>query len=208
MENVLVIATALLVLTPAIVLHEFAHGWVAYRLGDSTAYLAGRLTLNPLKHVDPVGTIIIPGTLFLLYYFKLLPHLMLFGWAKPIPVNFRALRHPKQDMMCVGMAGPLVNVLLAFFLSRFWNLELSAAWRTLLEISIYLNLGLAVFNMIPIPPLDGSRLVMGLLPRELAIPYMKLERFGLLIVVVCLQLGLLRFVYPIVDILANALGVH
>ena len=207
METILIFLTAVVVLTPAIVLHEFAHGWIANQLGDSTARLAGRLTLNPLKHVDPVGTVLIPGTIFLLNFFRITHGLMPFGWAKPIPVNFRALNNPKRDMIWVALAGPAVNIMLASFFSLFWKLDMSTGWRILLEYSIYLNLYLAVFNLVPIPPLDGSRIMMGLLPRDMARAYSQLEPFGLLIVVVLINMGFFSFTYPLVDYLANLLGV-
>lgn len=186
----------------AIILHECAHGWVAHKLGDPTAKTLGRLTLNPLKHIDPVGTVILPAMLF---YFH---SPVMFGWAKPVPVNFLSLRNPKRDMMWVGIAGPIVNVALAVLFSLLLKLNLSASNLKVAESAIVINLVLAIFNMIPIPPLDGSRLVMGLLPRGIAIRYAQLERYGMFLVLLLLYAGLFdTLVWPIVQSLAKILGV-
>jgi Zn-dependent protease len=165
----------------AITFHEAAHAYAAWRLGDDTAHRLGRVTFNPLKHVDPFGTILLPALLFL----TKAP--FLFGWAKPVPVAFGRLGHPRRDMAIVAMAGPLTNVLLAFgsaiLLRVVWLLPGAIApWtvQTLYQ-SILLNLVLAIFNMLPLPPLDGSRVVMSILPNALAKPFAKLERFGFLI---------------------------
>jgi Zn-dependent protease len=166
----------------AITLHEAAHGFAALRLGDDTAYRLGRVTLNPLKHIDPFGTIIMPGILLL----SGAP--FLFGYAKPVPVNFRRLRDPKRDMVLVAAAGPGMNLALALasvILLRLWfdATGTTEGWvsRTL-EASLVLNLVLAVFNMLPLPPLDGGRVAVGLLPRSLAIPLARLERWGMFII--------------------------
>jgi Zn-dependent protease len=165
----------------AITFHEAAHAFTAWRLGDDTAHRLGRVTFNPLKHVDPFGTILIPALLFL----TKAP--FLFGWAKPVPVAFQRLGKPRRDMALVAIAGPLTNVVLAVVSATLirlaWQLpEVMAPWfvQTLYQ-SILLNLILAIFNMFPIPPLDGSRIVMSLLPKALARQYAKLERFGFLI---------------------------
>ncbi len=199
----------IIALVPAIILHEYAHGWVANQLGDPTAKLLGRLTLNPIRHIDPMGSIIIPGLLFLAYFSGWTNHLLLFGWAKPVPVNFSKLNVPKRDMMLVAAAGPLVNVLLAMLIGAV--IKLFPSQNTLMDVLIWaieLNLTLAVFNMIPIPPLDGSRIVSGLLPNQMAYTYNRLEPFGILIVLVLLQFGLLRFIYPIVEHLSILFGVN
>ena len=191
----------------AVVLHECAHGWMANKLGDPTAKEAGRLTLNPLKHIDPVGTIILPGILIAM---RMLGYpSVIFGWAKPVPVNFSRLRHPKRDMMWVGLAGPAVNIILAVIASQLIRINLPLkTFDTLYDIVI-INLILAIFNMIPVPPLDGSRLVAGLLPDALARPYMRLEPYGLVIVFGLLYLGAFKHVVvPIVDQLSNLLGVN
>jgi len=172
----------------AITLHEAAHGFVAWRRGDDTAYMLGRVTFNPLRHIDLLGTVIVP--LVLLFS----PAHMLFGWAKPVPVNFRRLRHPRRDMVWVAAAGPTVNVMLAYGSNLLLHLVLFltstvAQWagENLIN-SIQINLVLAVFNMIPLPPLDGGRVAVGLLPRRLAYGLARLERFGFLIIIVALFL--------------------
>ncbi len=191
----------------AVVVHEYAHGWVAYKLGDPTAKLAGRLTLNPLMHVDPVGTIFLPGILIALRLLGM--NTFLFGWAKPIPVNFERLNNPRRDMMLVGLAGPAVNVVLAVAFSQFMRFSLSLDVHKFVEVAVFINLLLATFNMIPVPPLDGSRLVMGLLPRELAIPYSRLERYGILVVIALIYMGIVdTVVIPIVVWAGRLLGVQ
>ena len=177
----------------AVVIHEFAHGWMAYKLGDPTAKYSGRLTLNPIAHIDPVGTIILP--LFLI----ITGSPILFGWAKPIPVNFRGLHNPKKDMIWVGLAGPCANIILAVIISLILKLGIVFIPFLVLKYFMLLNLVLAVFNLIPIPPLDGSRVVMGLLPPKAAYQYMQLEQFGFIIIVVMLYLGLFQsIIWPIV----------
>ena len=167
----------------AITFHEAAHGYVAWRLGDDTAYRLGRVTFNPVKHIDAFGTVILPGLLIVL------GSPFLFGYAKPVPVNFPRLRRPKQDMVWVAAAGPAVNVLLAIASAALVHAvpELPTAlqgWAlATLERSVLLNLVLAVFNMIPLPPLDGGRVAVGLLPAEYARSVARLERYGMLIII-------------------------
>ena len=165
----------------AITFHEAAHAYAAWRLGDDTALRLGRVTFNPVKHVDLFGTILLPALLFL----TAAP--FLFGWAKPVPVAFHRLTNPRRDMALVAVAGPLTNVLLAFasalMFQLVWLVPAAAApWlaQTLYQ-SILLNLVLAIFNMIPVPPLDGGRIAVSLMPGALARPYAKLERFGFVI---------------------------
>ena len=173
---------------------------MALQLGDPTAKRAGRLTLNPLKHIDPVGTIIVPVAL------KIMGAPVL-GWAKPVPVNFAGLNNPKRDMIWVALAGPLTNLIIASFLSKMLIFVQSLFWAKIISMGIIINLVLAVFNLIPIPPLDGSRIVMGLLPNKLALSYSKVEPFGLIIVIVLLSLGMFRYVWVVVSIAALLLGV-
>lgn len=200
------VITIVVILFTAVVLHEYAHGWVALKCGDPTAQMAGRLTFNPIKHIDLVGTIILPGVLIVLRAMGV--PVFPIGWAKPVPVNFMRLRKPKRDMILVGMAGPAINIVIAVGASIILRVGLPETVNAFLVLTIFINVLLAVFNMLPVPPLDGSRLVMGLLPNKLAYPYSKLEPFGIIIVIVLLNLGVFeKVIIPVVDVVINFLGV-
>jgi Zn-dependent protease len=209
------IATWLIPLIIAIVFHEVSHGLVAKRLGDPTAAERGRLTFNPIRHVDPFGTVILPLILAL-------SHAPIFGWAKPVPVNYRRLRHPRRDMVLVALAGPGMNLLLAIVgaLVLAATLTFSANPDSLGSTFVagnalnfvLINLFLAVFNLLPIPPFDGGHVVQGLLPPPLAQSFGKLGRYALLVLVVLLlvlpMLGINvvgHLVSPLVDRLATGL---
>ncbi len=201
------ILTIIVILFLAMVIHEYAHAWAANKLGDPTAKLAGRMTLNPIKHIDLFGTIILPIVLTVMRFLG--SPFFPIALAKPVPVNFLRLRNPKRDMMLVGMAGPAINVVLAVLLSLTLKLGLASGINELIGLAIFINLILAIFNMIPIPPLDGSRLVMGLLPQKIGVQYGRLERFGILIVFALLPLGLFeKVVLPVVIICGHFLGVQ
>ena len=167
----------------AITFHEAAHAFAAWQLGDDTALRLGRMTFNPLKHVDPFGTVLLPALLLI----TRAP--FLFGWAKPVPVNFARLNNPRRDTMIVAAAGPIANLILAAgsaaLINVLWLLPAMAQqWSTaMLYNSILLNLVLAIFNMLPLPPLDGGRIAVSLLPDSLARPLARLERYGFLILI-------------------------
>ncbi len=194
----MLIAT-ILILLAAMTVHEVSHGFTAHRLGDDTAKRAGRLTLNPLRHIDPFWTVLLPALL----YFTTGGRFMI-GMAKPVPVNFSKLRNPRRDMILVALAGPLSNMAMAAVLAFFFKIN----HNPLLLYGIYLNLGLGVFNLIPIPPLDGSRVVSALLSVRWAIPYLRIERFGFIVI---LFLSLKGYLMPCVrfgmDIFCRFLGI-
>jgi Zn-dependent protease len=186
--------TAVLAVVPvvlAIVLHEASHGYVARIFGDQTAWMLGRVTLNPLKHIDPIGTVAVPGILLLT------GAPFLFGWAKPVPVNFGNLRHPKRDMIWVAGAGPMANFVMAIL----WAFIAQAAAPSgplasdglyqMAQIGISINLVLMVLNLLPIPPLDGGRIAVGLLPTPAANALARLEPYGFIVILVLLVTGLL-----------------
>jgi Zn-dependent protease len=200
----------LIILAPplllALTVHEFAHGYVAYRLGDPTAKNAGRLTLNPLKHLDPIGTIAF-------FFIK-------FGWAKPVPVNPNYFKNPRKDMLWVALAGPATNLAMAIISAivtkLVWALASLLPYSALAEAilvplnamliaSVWINLVLCIFNFLPIPPLDGSRILSGILPDDLARSYQQVERYGFIIILVLAFSGILsKVILPVISF-ANSL---
>ncbi len=194
----------ILLLTPPILLavtvHESAHGWMAWKLGDPTARNMGRLTLNPISHLDPIGTLVFFLT-------------QTIGWAKPVPVNPMYFRNPKQDMIWVALAGPVSNILLAVVSAvilrqligplSMWHTDYNYVIKPLLYmsfISIQINIGLAIFNLIPVPPLDGSKVLMGILPDSAVESYLKVERYGFLILLLLIFTGVTdRIIVPVIN---------
>jgi Zn-dependent protease len=188
----------------AMTVHEFAHGLAAYKLGDSTARFSGRLTLNPLAHIDPFWTVILPLVLFL----STSGHFV-FGAAKPVPINYRALKNPKKDIIWIGLSGPLANLIFAFIISLVLKfVPLSGIFVQLLLNLFLINIVLALFNLIPLPPLDGSRVVMGLLPERLSRQYISFERYGFIILFALIWMGAFeRVLWPMVISVAGFMGI-
>lgn len=200
------IAIAALPVIFAITLHEAAHGYAARHFGDPTAWQEGRITANPLKHIDLVGTIIVPIAILLLSTGGIL-----FGWAKPVPVNFGRLRQPKRDMLWVAAAGPAANLAMALF----WGAVMKLAWllplnffslpmARMAEIGMAVNIALMVLNLFPLPPLDGGRIAVSLLPQQAAWRYAQLERFGFPILLILLFTGILSAVLsPVMNLVGG-----
>ena len=206
-ETLYSIATWLVPLTIAIVFHEVAHGLVARRLGDPTAERMGRLTLNPVKHIDPFGTIVLPVILAL-------SHAPIFGWAKPVPVRSDRMRHPRRDMVIVALAGPGMNLLLAVLATAILAATIAFADTRPMTLGAFIaanavnflliNIFLAIFNLIPLPPFDGGHVVEGLLPRPAAARFQALGRYSLLILIVLLLV--LPMLSPELNIVGKAVS--
>lgn len=182
----------------AVTLHEVAHGWVARVLGDHTAETLGRLSFNPLKHVDPVGTVLVPGLLYALAG-------IVFGWAKPVPVNWENLRNPRRDMALVALAGPLANVVMLLAWAAVAKFGLSYGQEYFMAAGlagIVINAVLIAVNLLPVPPLDGSRVVSALLPGDMALQYARIEPYGLIILLALIFSGALdRLMGPTMDVI-------
>jgi len=196
------IAIAIIPTLFAIVVHEIAHGWIAHRLGDSTAYMMGRLSLNPLKHIDPIGTVLVPAILIYTVGFA-------FGWAKPVPINWQNLTKPKRDIALVAVAGPASNLLMAIAWGLVMKLAslLPASWELIsMPLSymglfgILINTVLMVFNLIPIPPTDGGRIATSLLPPRIAYAVSRVEPYGMFILIALILTGFLwQVIGPIIS---------
>lgn len=188
----------------AMTIHEFAHGWVANKLGDPTAKFSGRLTLNPLAHIDIFWTIILPFFLFVTTGGR-----FVFGAAKPVPVNYWALKNPKRDMVLIGASGPLVNLAFAALLALIIRImPLPEIIESLIVSLLAINVILGVFNLVPIPPLDGSRILAGLLPEPLASSYASIEPYSFIILLALIWMGALNWlVWPAVELTLRFLGV-
>jgi Zn-dependent protease len=189
----------------AITLHEAAHGYAARRFGDMTAALAGRISLNPLRHIDPIGTVLVPlATLLITKLF--LGQAFLFGWAKPVPVNFRNLRHPKRDMLWVAVAGPLANLAMALawalviqFAAMFEHSGFALPLILMGAAGVFINIIVMALNLLPLPPLDGGRILASLLPPRAAMGYARIEPYGLVILIALMFSGLLgKIVWPLI----------
>jgi len=208
-EVIRLLSVAAIPILFGITVHEAAHGWMARLFGDRTAEMLGRLTLNPIKHIDPVGTVIVP--LLMLWFSG-----FLFGWAKPVPISARNLRNPKRDMVAVALAGPGANLLMALGWALIYQLIAGLAGSTgsgamfflqMARIGVFFNLLLMIFNLLPIPPLDGGRVLRGLVPESIGNRLDALERYGLIIVVGLLVFGLLGPVIFFVRRVTASLGI-
>lgn len=196
----------------AITLHEAAHGYAARHFGDLTAYQAGRISLNPLVHIDPIGTVLVPLVIFFATSMGGGPG-MLFGWARPVPVNFGRLRHPKRDMLWVAAAGPAANFFMAImwiFVIKFFAMAPGPAAEWLREMGrtgIMINVVLMVLNLLPLPPLDGGRIAVSLLPNPQAYRFARIEPYGMMILVLLFMTGILGFIlWPFIGLVLKILS--
>lgn len=201
METLITLAILLF----SIILHEYSHGYIAYKNGDDTAYLMGRLTFNPIRHIDLFGTIILPIICYA-------AHIPMFGWAKPVPVNFLRLNNPKADMAKVAFAGPASNLILVTICVILYKVLILSGSQNImffkiLGYAITINLLLAIFNLIPVPPLDGSKIVASFLPNQQSLKFLRLERYGMIFVVVLIISGGFRIIIlPILDFFLNLIN--
>jgi Zn-dependent protease len=208
LDTIQLICIYILPILFAVTVHEVAHGWMAYKLGDPTAFMLGRLTLNPLKHIDLVGTVIVPLLMISLGG-------VLFGWARPVPINWRNLHHPRRDVALVALAGPASNLLMAIiwaFIGKLGFLMVGIIHENAVALvymgaaGVMFNVLLMVLNLIPIPPLDGSRIIACFLPTRAAILYARLEPYGFFIIMFLLFTGtLLQVIDPIVALLRDGI---
>ena len=195
----------IIILLFSITIHEYAHGLMAYKLGDNTPKISGRLTINPLKHIDILGTIIMPILLIIVTN-----GIFAFGYAKPVPINPYNFKNPRKDIMWVGLAGPASNFLIALILSIILRMDLlGGIIKEALQYGVVINLILFIFNLIPLPPLDGSRIVSAFLSYKNAYRYLKLETVGFIIIILLLVNGMLDwFLKPILRILLHIMGLN
>lgn len=208
------IAIMALPIVLAITLHEAAHGYVARHFGDPTAHLAGRISINPLRHIDPVGTLLVPALIYFTTY-SATGGGMLFGWAKPVPVDFSRLREPKKDMLWVAAAGPLTNLAMAIGWALLGKMALvapesdySLALRVMADVGVQINAVLMILNLLPLPPLDGGRIAVSLLPHRLAWRFARIEPWGFPLLLLLLFTGVLgAIMWPLVTLFRYALAV-
>ena len=202
MTSLISIIILVILLLYSIIIHEISHGYTAYKLGDPTAKYSGRLTLNPIAHIDPIGTILIPVILIISH------SSILFGWAKPVPINPYSFKNPQKDMAWVGLAGPASNLCIAFLLSLIVKILPFSYLSYILTQAAVINIVLSVINLIPIPPLDGSRIVSGMLSREMAYQYSKIEPYGIILAYIFIVVFFRALILPIVGVIASLLSLN